>query len=214
MFFEGVCSVGYAPLIVCTLKVMPSLRADDSITGSILVSTSRPSARRKTLWQALAEQVPLPFVSYFEPFIAAFAFARLPRSPGVLYGANSASWLLKSVSGTMWLATLPIVGPPHACTSACLSMIQFIALRTWMSSKGGWVMFIVRYHVRSPELECRLELCCRAYLRSVCDGMLETSSWNSPAATLFRMSSAFASTRKSNSSGRFSRAAVESVFAL
>src|SRR5262249_14727731 len=170
MFFAGVCSVGYAPLIVCTLKVMPIFRPAASITGSIFVSTSRASARRKTLRQALAEQRPLPFVSYFEPFIAARAFSRLPRSPFVLYGGYSASWLLKSVSGTMWFATLPSVGPPHACTSECLSMIQFIALRTWMSSNGGWVMFIVRYHVRSPEFECRLGLCSVAYLRSVCDG--------------------------------------------
>ena len=29
-------------------------------------------------------------------------------------------------------------------------MIQFIALRTWMSSNGGCVRFIVRYQVRSP----------------------------------------------------------------
>src|SRR3954454_3284533 len=166
------------------------------------------------LWQALAEQVPFPLVSYFEPFMAAFALARLPVSPGVLYGLYSASWLLNSVSGTTWFATWPIVGPPHACTSACLSMIQFIALRTWMSSNGACVRFIVRYHVRSPEFECRLELCDVAYLRSVCDGMLETSSWNSPAATLFRMSSAFASTRNWNSSMLFSRAAVESVLAL
>ena len=50
----------------------------------------------------------------------------------------------------MWFATVPIVGPPHAWISAALLMIQFIASRTWMSSKGGWVRFIVRYQVRSP----------------------------------------------------------------
>ena len=44
------------------------------------------------------------------------------------------------------------VGPPQALRRPSLSMIQFIAFRTWMSSKGGWVRFIVMYHVRSPEL--------------------------------------------------------------
>ena len=88
--------------------------------------------------------MPSPFVSYFEPFIAAFAFATLPWSPGVRYGAYSASWLPNSVSGAMWFATLPIAGPPHACTIAALSITQFIALRTWMSSNGGCVRFIVR----------------------------------------------------------------------
>ena len=114
-------------------------------------STPRVSEISSTFLHALALHVPLPFVSYFEPFIAAFAFATLPWSPGVLYGAYSASWLLNSVSGTMWFAIVPIVGPPHACLSAALSMIQFIALRTWMSSNGGCVRFIVRYQVRSPE---------------------------------------------------------------
>ena len=95
--------------------------------------------------------MPSSFVSYFEPFIAAFAFATLPWSPAVLYGAYSASWTLNSVSGTMWFAIVPTVGPPHVWRSAALSMIQFIALRTWMSSNGGCVRFIVRYQVRSPE---------------------------------------------------------------
>src|SRR3954465_12384524 len=164
--------------------------------------------------QALAEHVPSPLVSYFEPFIADFALETFPVSPEVLYGLNSASWLLNMDSGTMWFATWPMVGPPQAWTRDFLSMTQFIALRTWMSSNGACVRFIVRYQVRSPEFECRLGRGDCAYLRSVCDGMLETSSWNSLAATLFRMSSAFASTRNWNSSTLFSRAAFESVLAL
>ena len=62
----------------------------------------RRSAARSCRRDAL--HMPLPFVSYFEPFIAAFAFATLPWSPGVPYGLYSASWLLNSVSGTMWFA--------------------------------------------------------------------------------------------------------------
>src|SRR5581483_9600410 len=155
--------------------------------------------------------MPLP---YFEPLSAAFAFATLPRSPGVAYGSYSESWLSKSVSGTMWCATWPIVGPPHAWTSACLSMTQFIALRTWMSSNGGWVRFIVRYQVRSPEFRWSdgFLLESVAYERSTCAGMLEISSWKSPAATLLRMSSALVSTSHWKLSGRFWRAAVVSVF--
>ena len=52
-------------------------------------STARVSAISSTFLQAAALHVPSPFVSYFEPFIAAFAFATLPWSPGVLYGAYS-----------------------------------------------------------------------------------------------------------------------------
>ena len=48
-----------------------------------------------------------------------------------------------------------VSGPPQIWRSAALSMIQFIARRTWMSSNGGWVRFIVRYSTRSPELRWR-----------------------------------------------------------
>ncbi len=84
----------------------------------------------RTFLHCGASHIPLFEVSYFEPFMAAIAFATLPWSPGVLYGAYS--WSLKSnrVSGTMWLAIVPTVGPPHVWRSAALSMIQFIALRT------------------------------------------------------------------------------------
>ena len=105
--------------------------------------------------QAAALHIPSCFVSYLEPFIASFAFARLPWSPGVAYGSNSASWLSKIESGTMCPAILPRSGPPQIWRSASLSMIQFIALRTWMSSNGGWVRFIVMYSTRSPGFRWR-----------------------------------------------------------
>ena len=47
----------------------------------------------------------------------------------------------------------PTVGPPQTWRRASLSMIQFIARRTWMSSNGGCVRFIVRYCVPSRRVE-------------------------------------------------------------
>ena len=44
----------------------------------------------------------------------------------------------------MCVAIEPGIGPPQAFWSADLSMIQFIALRTWTSSNGGCVRFIVK----------------------------------------------------------------------
>ena len=70
--------------------------------------TARVSTIRSTFLHSLAPHVPFLSVSYFEPFIAAFALATLPRSPGVLYGAYSASRLPSSASGMMWFATLPM----------------------------------------------------------------------------------------------------------
>src|SRR5205085_7159925 len=119
---------------------------------------------------AVAEAVPVAFRAVLRPLLRCLGLRGPARSSGVLYGANSASWLLKSVSGTMWFATLPIVGPPQAWTSDFLSMIQFIAFRTWMSSNGACVRFIVRYHVRSPENWCSCGLCWRAYFSSTCEG--------------------------------------------
>jgi hypothetical protein len=43
----------------------------------------------------------------------------------------------------MWVAILPTSGPPQAWSIAALSSTQFMARRTWMSSKGGCVRFIV-----------------------------------------------------------------------
>src|SRR6266550_7894346 len=154
MFFDGVWIVGYAPLIWRTLKVIPIFFASCWIVATMPGSTPRVSETSNTFLHALASHMPLEPVEYFDPFIAAFAFATSPWSPAVLYGANSASWLLKSVSGTMWFAIFPIVGPPQALISDGLSMIQFIAFRTWMSSNGAWVAFIVMYQVRSPEFWC------------------------------------------------------------
>ena len=57
-------------------------------------------------------------------------------------------------------------------------MIQFIAWRTWMSSNGGWVRFIVRYQVRSPEFwwKSGFRLGVVAYFWSTSGGMLEVAS--------------------------------------
>src|SRR5262245_58790485 len=130
---------------------MPIFFALAWITGSIFASTPRVSAMSRTPLHSLAEHMPFFSVSYFEPLRAARALTTLPREPCVWYGANSASWLFSSGSGVMWFATLPTTGLPQACTRLALSMAQFIARRTLTSSNGGWVKFMVRYHVRSPE---------------------------------------------------------------
>ena len=86
MFFAGVWIVGYAPSIVRTVKVMPIFAA---LAGSPAASSGRRrrvSAISSTFLHSAAPHVPSFFVSYFEPFSAAFAFATLPWSPGVLYG--------------------------------------------------------------------------------------------------------------------------------
>src|SRR5579885_1418035 len=165
---------------------MPIFLASASITGSIFVSTARVSASSSTPWHFGSLHMPLLAVSYFEPFIAALAFATEPWSPGVLYGLKPWSLKLNRVSGTMWFATAPIVGPLHPWTSAALSMIQFIARRTWTSSKGGWVRFIVMYQVRSPEFwkKCDLRLELVAYFRSTWGGMLEVARSSWPASIL------------------------------
>ena len=74
----------------------------------------------------------------------------------------------------MWFAIVPGSARPRPA-SAALSMTQFIAWRTWTSSNGGWVRFIVRYQVRSPEFW--MHRCFRAgfveYCADRCGGMLE-----------------------------------------
>ena len=86
----------------------------------------------------------------------------------------------------MWLAMSPTVGPPQIWRSAALSMTQFIARRTWISSNGGWVVFIVRYHVRSPEFwkKCDLRLELVAYFFRTDGGMLDVARSNWPASIL------------------------------
>ena len=95
-------------------------------------------------------------------------------------------------------------------------MTQFIALRTWTSSNGGWVRFIVRYHVRSPEFWWKygFRLGSVEYFFRNCGGMLVVAVSYSPASILLQMSSAFALTTNWNSSGKFSRAAFVSVFGV
>jgi hypothetical protein len=68
----------------------------------------------------------------------------------------------------MWVAICPSTGPPHACCNAALSMMSFTALRTWTSSNGGVVRFMVMYQVRSPEFRWSIgfsdeldSYCCR-----------------------------------------------------
>src|SRR5581483_8180661 len=149
MFFEVVWIVGYAPLIVRTLNVMPIFAALAWITGTIALSTERVSEISSTFLHWAAVHLPVLPGSYFDSFISAAAFDTLPASPGVLYGSKPLIALFSSESGTMCVAIDPAVGPPHAFRSELLSMIRFMALRTWMSSNGGCVRLSVRYHVRS-----------------------------------------------------------------
>src|ERR1700749_4951695 len=111
MFFETVWIVGYAPLIWRTVNVMPIFLASCSITATIFGSCDRVSSIIRMPWHCEALQVPFPAVSYFEPFIADFALATEPSSPGVLYGSNSLRTLFRIAFGTMWVATEPMVGP-------------------------------------------------------------------------------------------------------
>src|SRR4029450_8955672 len=55
----------------------------------------------------------------------------------------------------LWVAMSPKVEPPQACRMPALSMTQLAALRTWRSSNGGVIQFMVMYQVRSPSLLCR-----------------------------------------------------------
>ncbi len=75
-------------------------------------------------------------------------------------------------------------------------------------------MFIVTYQVRSPEFwwkyRRRLELV--AYLRRTCGGIVELARSSSSAWIFWWMSSALELIRNWNSSGKFSRAALVSVF--
>src|SRR5689334_18286288 len=122
--------------------------------GIIRLSRARVSPIIRTFLHADAVHEPVP-PEYFDCFISACAFARSPASFGVEYGSYSASPLLYMTGGAMCVAIEPTTGPPHALRRALLSMIRFIALRTWMSSNGFCVRFIVRYQVRSPTFESR-----------------------------------------------------------
>ena len=74
---------GYPPAAATTWKVIPIFFALAWTTGSSFRNAVvRVSSSRRTPWQAAALHVPSCAVSYWEPRIACFAFARLPRSPG------------------------------------------------------------------------------------------------------------------------------------
>ena len=103
----------------------------------------------------------------------------------------------RSSRGRCARRSCPISGPPQIWRSAALSMIQFIARRTWMSSNGGWVRFIVRYSTRSAGLRWRYCLFDGSveYRSSACGGRLGAfSSSSSPAPTRSTMSVTFGST--------------------
>ena len=82
-----------------------------------------------------------------------------------------------------------------------------------MSSNGGWVRFIVMYHVRSPERTSRRGFNVEdvAYWRSTFEVMPAISPSSSPEVTFWKMSFVFVFSSKSNLSGKFSRAFVVSV---
>ena len=160
--------------------------------------------------------MPSPFVSYFDPFIAAFAFSTLPWPPSVLYGLYSASWSLKIVSGTMWLAIVadrraaprlderglvhdPVHRPPD------VHVVERRLGEVHRQVPGAVARVLV-------QVVFRFELVDVLRAAPVAGSSIAVSS--SPACTLARMSSAFASTMNSNPSGKFSRAAFESVDGL
>jgi hypothetical protein len=71
-------------------------------------------------------------------------------------------------------------------------MIQLAALRTWMSSKGGVIQFMVMYQVRSPELLCRfgfLAWSVRYCWSTGLGGWSLTEESSVPASTWLKMSS-------------------------
>ncbi len=141
-FRDVVCMTGYAPLTERTVNVMPSLDAPACTTGSVALSTALTSVISSTFLHSFALQTPFEF-AYFESFISARAFATFPRSPGVLNGAKLSSFPSSIAFGRMCWAMSPETGPPQAFRSAFRSMTQFIARRTWTSSNGGCVRFIV-----------------------------------------------------------------------
>ena len=78
--------VGYAPLIVRTVNVMPIFSASCWIIGDHLRVDRADVGDQEHVLARLGDAHAVLVVSYFEPFIAAFAFATLPWSPGVPYG--------------------------------------------------------------------------------------------------------------------------------
>ena len=141
-FLDVVWIVGYAPLTVRTVNVMPIFFALAWTTGRIPLSAVRTSWTRRTPLHCFAVQTP-PELAYFDSFISAFALAALPESPGVLYGWKPFSFPASIALGRMCWAISPAMAPPHAFLRPFLSITQFIARRTCTSSNGGWVRFIV-----------------------------------------------------------------------
>src|SRR6266511_313860 len=91
----------------------------------------------------------------------------------------------------MWVAICPKDAPPHACSMAALSMIRLAALRTWTSSNGGVVQFLVMYVVRSPEskwIRFFLAGCVRYCCRIGLGGWLVNEASRLPDCTLLKMS--------------------------
>src|SRR5947208_2128202 len=97
MFFEGVWIVGYAPLIWRTLKVIPIFFAYCWIVATMPGSTPRVAETSNTFLHALASQMPLEPVEYFDRFIAAFALAASPWSPACLCVERSGLGLVRGV---------------------------------------------------------------------------------------------------------------------
>src|SRR6266542_2100498 len=89
----------------------------------------------------------------------------------------------------MWVAICPKDAPPHACSMAALSMIRLAALRTWTSSNGGVVQFMVMYQVRSPEskwIRFFLAGCVRYCCRIGLGGWLVNEASRLPDCTLVK----------------------------
>ena len=149
MFLFVVWIVVYAPLIWRTVNVMPIFAASAWMIGIIRLSSARVSAIISTFLHAEAVHLPVP-PEYFDCFISAAALVDVAglvrrrvrvvlREPVVVHHGRRDVRRDRADHGAA-------PGLPERL----LVDDQFIALRTWMSSNGGCVRFIVRYQVRSP----------------------------------------------------------------
>jgi hypothetical protein len=136
---------------------MPIWARDSTTTGSDSVhgEVFRLTMRRPE--HSGASHIPSPSVSYADWRISSIAASRSPAEFGVAYGSYSSPVGLPPVmfGGWMCVAMSPLMGPPQAWRIPALSITRFTAFRTWMSSNGGVVRFIVMYQVRSSSPDLR-----------------------------------------------------------
>ncbi len=110
------------------------------------------STSRSTSWQAAALHMPSCFVSYFEPFIAPLAFARLAVVAGRGVRVVLGELVVEDRVGDDVARDLADERPAPDLAERGLVDDPVHRPRTWMSSNGGWVRFIVMYSTRSAGL--------------------------------------------------------------